>query len=147
MTKQKAVPVSSIKSLKGAAASFPLPLIIKRLDGSEVELVFTAKAMRKTEWAALRDAQTAPAAESAVAVEASAEPAEIKAPEPFSWSDMVKKDMSKVADLITKCAVGWSVTEEFNQESLIELEDMFGGTLGSFLQSYDSAIFLGRVGN
>ena len=142
MTKVKSVPVASIKSLAGEAATFPLTVKIKHLNGNETEFTLTAKAMRKSEWAALRDEQINIARSVAESVtDAASEPAK------FSWASAVGDDMRKFADLITKCATGWDFEEAFNQDSLIELEDMFGGTLANVLQSYDAAIFHGRLGN
>lgn len=140
-TKQKSVPVyiiSSLAAAKGEFTTFPLPVKFKRLDGTEAELTFTAKVMRKSEWAALRDAQ---------AIAPQVEVSEGDEPAKFSWTAAVETDMRKVADLVTQCATGWSVTDEFNLASLIDMEDMFGGTLGAFLSAYDAAIFHGRLGN
>lgn len=50
----------AVKLLLGSQAiSFPLPVTIKRLDGTEVYLTFTAKAQLKTEWAKVKDAHQA----------------------------------------------------------------------------------------
>ncbi|SFB74106.1 Phage tail assembly chaperone [Polaromonas sp. OV174] len=138
MAKEKSVPVTSLKTLAGTVPSFDLPVNIKRLDGTETAVTFNAKAMRKTEWADLRDAHMKPINESEKDGEQ---------PAKFSFSAVVGEDMRKGAELISKCASGWDLADEFNPENLIELEDSFGGTLGSFLSAYDAAIFHGRLGN
>ena len=56
MAKDKTVPVATIKSMAGNVPEFPMPVKIKHLNGTETTVEFMAKAMRKTEWAALRDA-------------------------------------------------------------------------------------------
>lgn len=138
MAKEKSVPVATIKSMAGETPTFALPLKIKRLDGTETEVEVTAKAMRKSEWAALRDAH--------MNVEKVAAP-EGDAPAQFSFAVAIADDMRKGAELIAKCGTGWDLADPFTADSLAELEDQFGGTLARFLGDYDAAIFHGRVGN
>lgn len=136
--KQKSVPVTSLKTLGGAAPTFPLPVPVKLKDGSEAVVCFTAKALRKTEWAALRDAHLGAGK---VAAEVDAEPV------PFSFVASVGEDMRKGAELISKCAEGWDLEDAFTVANLVDMEDRFGGALGNFLGAYDGAIFQGRLGN
>lgn len=42
--------------MAGNVHEFPMPVKIKHLNGAETTVEFMAKAMRKSEWAALRDA-------------------------------------------------------------------------------------------
>lgn len=136
--KQKTVQVTSLKALGGAVPTFPLPVTIQLKDGTEAIVHFTAKALRKTEWAALRDAHFGA---SKVVPEAGAEPV------PFSFVASVGEDMRKGAELVSKCAEGWDLEDAFTAANLIDMEDRFGGTLGNFLAVYDGAIFQGRLGN
>ena len=138
MAKEKTVPVTSIKSMAGTIPEFPLSVKIKHLNGTESAVEFMAKAMRKTEWAALRDSHMKP---EKIAAE------DGDAPAKFSFAAAVGEDMRKGADLISKCASGWDLSDPFTPDSLIELEDTFGGTLASFLAAYDAAIWHGRLGN
>lgn len=138
MAKEKSVPVTSLKTLVGAVPSFDLEVKIKRLDGTETAVTFKAKALRKTEWAGMRDAHLNIAKEAA---ETTDEPVK------FSFTNAVSEDMRKGAELVSKCASGWDLEDEFNAANLIELEDAFGGTLASFLSAYDAAVFHGRLGN
>lgn len=136
--KQKSIPVTSLKTLGGATPTFPLPVPVKLKNGSEAVVSFTAKALRKTEWAALRDAHSA-------AGQVTQElDAEFK---PFSFVASVGADMRKGAELVSQCAEGWDLEDAFTVASLVDLEDRFGGTLGNFLAAYDAAIFQGRLGN
>ncbi|UCV00298.1 phage tail assembly chaperone [Acidovorax radicis] len=137
MAKEKSVPVATIKSMADEIPTFPLPLKIKRLNGTETEVEVTAKAMRKSEWAALRDAH--------MTVE-KVEQEEGEAPR-FSFVKAVGDDMRKGAELIAKCGTGWDLADPFTADSLADMEDTFGGTLARFLSDYDAAIFHGRVGN
>lgn len=132
--KKTPVPVTSLKSLGGEVPTFPLPVAVKLKDGSEAVVHFTAKALRKTEWAALRDAHLAAAA-------AAAEPVS------FSFVSSVGEDMRKGAELVSKCAEGWDLSDAFSVAALVDMEDRYGGTLGNFLAAYDGAIFQGRLGN
>lgn len=137
MAKDKTVPVATIKSMAGNVPEFPMPVKIKHLNGTETTVEFMAKAMRKTEWAALRDAHlnyVKPTGDEDEAIK-------------FSYTKAVGEDMQKAADLISKCASGWDLADAFTPESLVELEDTFGGALGAVLTAYDAAIFHGRVGN
>lgn len=137
MAKEKSVPVATIKSMADEIPSFALPLKIKRLNGTETEVEVTAKAMRKSEWAALRDAH--------MNVE-KVEQEDGEAPR-FSFAKAVDDDMRKGAELIAKCGTGWDLADPFTADSLAEMENTFGGTLARFLSDYDAAIFHGRVGN
>lgn len=137
MAKEKTVPVATIKSMADEIPTFPLPLKIKRLNGTETQVEVTAKAMRKSEWAALRDAH--------MNIDQAGSP-DGEAPQ-FSYVRLVEDDIRKGAELIAKCGTGWDLADPFTADSLAELEDAFGGTLARFLGDYDAAIFQGRVGN
>lgn len=145
-SKQKSVPVTSLKSLGGAAPEFRLPVTIPTLGGEEITISFTARALRKTEWATLRDALAKPASaeESATETEAEAEPG--PAPK-FSFRSFVDGDMKKAADLLLKFATGWDLEDDFGAENLVEMEDRYGGSLSAVVTAYDAAIFHGRLGN
>lgn len=136
--KQKSVPVTSLKTLGGEVPTFPLPVPVKLKDSSEAIVCFTAKALRKTEWAALRDAHLGMGK---VASEVDAEPTQ------FSFVSSVGEDMRKGAELISKVAEGWDLEDAFTVANLVDMEDRFGGALGNFLAAYDGAIFQGRLGN
>ena len=139
--KQKSVQVTSLKSLGGASPTFPLPVSLKRKDGTEVSVLFTVKALLKTKWAALRDefsGENSAKAPSANETEPAAE---------FSFAGVVQGGMSKAADLVLMFATGWDLEEEFTHENLVEMEDQLGGSLGQTLDAYDAAIFHGRLGN
>lgn len=137
MAKEKSVPVATIKSMADEIPPFALPLKIKRLNGTETEVEVTAKAMRKSEWAALRDAHM-------TVEKVEQEDGEAQR---FSFVKAVGDDMRKVAELIAKCGTGWDLADPFTADSLADMEDTFGGTLARFLSDYDAAIFHGRVGN
>lgn len=137
--KPKSVPVASLKSLAGAAPEFLLPVKIKRLDGEDVTINFTAKALRKKEWAALRDSFAAP-------IEAQTPEEDAPAPK-FTYTAAVAGDMDKGAGLVLQFASGWDLEDAFNAAALVEMEDQFGGSIATVLQAYDLAIFHGRLGN
>ena len=138
MSKQKTVPVTSLKTLGSASPTFNLPVTIKRLGEAAVVINFTAKATRKTEWSALRDAHINPV---------KAEGQEDSEPVKFSFSAIVGEDMNKGAALVLQCADGWDLEDDFTTDNLKDMEDRFGGALASFLSAYDAAIFHGRLGN
>lgn len=51
----KTVAVTALKRLGSQAPTFDLPVTITQLDGAQVKLTIQCKALRKTEWAKLRD--------------------------------------------------------------------------------------------
>lgn len=116
-----------------------MPVTIKRLSGEEVTINFTALALRKTEWAAMRDGFTTQVKPDA---QSTAEPVPA-----FSFVDFVQTDILKSAGLVMQFAKGWDLEDEFSAESLADMEDRFGGSIGVTLQAYDAAIFHGRLGN
>lgn len=140
--KQKSVPVTSLKSLGNASPEFRLPVSIPSLDGSEITITLTVKALRKTEWAALRDELAAPAP-----VDEAGSDSEAESAPKFSFRSFVDGDMKKAAELLLRFAIGWDLEDDFNAESLVEMEDRFGGSLGAVVNAYHEAIFRGRLGN
>lgn len=139
--KQKTVPVASLKSMPDAPPEFPMPVSIRQLGGEPLTVTFTAKALRKTRWAAMRDEILGIVK---AAAEDGAEPAPV---EKFSYVNAVDGDMRKMADLVMKFASGWDLEDEFSAANLIDMEDRFGGALNAVAQAYDAAIFHGRLGN
>jgi hypothetical protein len=139
--KQKTVPVASLKSMPDTPPEFAMPVSIRQLGGDPLTITFTAKALRKTQWAAMRDETLGLT---------KAEPDEGAEPAPaekFSYLNAVGGDMRKMADLVLKLASGWDLEDEFSAANLIDMEDRFGGALGAVAQAYDAAIFHGRLGN
>lgn len=136
---QKPVPVTSLKTIGGKAPEFRLPVAIKQLGGEDVTIGFTVKALRKTEWAAMRDASIGESQER------SAGDPEVETK--FSFVNLVNGGMSDAADLVMKFAAGWDLDDPFTHQSLVEMEDQLGGSLALTLQAYDAAIFHGRLGN
>jgi len=137
MAKQKSVPVTSLKMMAGKLPTFPLSVTVKNLDGDEFDINLTAKAQRKSEWAAIRDAQRKNS-------EDADKPAE-KAD--FSFEDMVKDGMRQAAEIVAGAITGWNLEDDFNVDSLIVLEDQCGGSLAKILSKYDAALFTGQLGN
>lgn len=137
MAKQKTVPVTSLKMMAGKSPTFPPTVTVKNLDGDEFDVVFTAKAQKKSEWAAIRDAHR----KTADGVEQPAEKAE------FSFEDLVKDGMRQAAEIVAGAVTGWNLEDEFSVDSLIVLEDQCGGSLAKVLSKYDAALFTGQLGN
>lgn len=138
---QKTVQVTSLKSIVGGSPEFHLPVAIKKLNGEEVTIGFTAKALRKTEWAALRDESFKDAPAQDIGVDESEQIKKV------SFAGAVHGGMSKAADLVLKFAIGWDLEEQLTNLSLFEMEDQLGGSLVRTLEAYDAAIFHGRLGN
>lgn len=135
MAKQKTVPVTSLKLMAGKLPTFPLTVTVKNLDGDEFPIVFTAKAQKKSEWAAIRDAHR----KSVDGEEGSTADTTLK--------EIVTDGMRHVAEMVAGAMSGWNLEDEFNVDNLIELEDQCGGSLAKVLNKYDAALFTGQLGN
>lgn len=136
---EKTVALTSLKSLGGAIPEFTMPVKVPRVDGTLADLSFTVKGLRRTEWAAARDAY--------IETLRSKEEAKGEDQEKFSFVDFVTKNIEDAAALVTKAAVGWNLEDDFSTENLLAMEDMMPGSLAITLQSIDQALFHGRVGN
>lgn len=123
--------------MAGKSPTFPLSVTVKNLDGDEFDINLTAKAQRKSEWAAIRDAQRKTSED----VDKPAEKAD------FSFEDMVKDGMRQAAEIVAGAITGWNLEDDFNVDSLIVLEDQCGGSLAKILSKYDAALFTGQLGN
>ena len=134
--KEKSIPALSIKSLASQVPEFDLPATIVRQDGSKVEITLRARAMRKSEWIAMRD-------EHLQALRDTGKPDE----DEFSFARLVNERSSDAAALVCKGVAGWSLQEEFTAANLLAAEDVAPGAINAFLSAYDAALFHGRVGN
>ncbi|MDA8521978.1 phage tail assembly chaperone [Acidovorax sp. NCPPB 4044] len=171
-TKEKTVSVTNLKSLgEGQAPTFKLPIVLTKLDGKKVRLTFTCKALRKTEWAALRDERQRAVFESLKESQATSqgdrdpetgeEDAETpETAEAASYLDTaianiathgmeasIRDAMAKDAALVLQFATAWSLTDELSADNLADLEQKFGGSLAKVCADYDRAIVQGRLGN
>ena len=140
MTKEiKTVALTSLKSLGGMAPVFDLPVKIDRIDGTKAEIIFNVSGMKRTDWAALRDAQI----ESMVAAAEEAAVSEEK----FTLVDSVTRQVKNAIHIISQPATRWSLEKELNAENLEAMEDLIPGALQASLAAIDLALFQGRVGN
>lgn len=134
--------------LGSQAITFPLPVTVKKLDGSEATVTFTCKAMRKTEWAKTRDdyhANILRDVQQTVAERTNA------AEEPAAQNDnlhtMVSRGLRTDADLVLQFATAWDLSDDLTPVKLQDLEDEFGGTLRQAINGFEAAIYQGRLGN
>lgn len=135
-TDQKSIPAVSLKSLGDTAPEFAMPVEIKRRDGALVAIAFTVKGLRKSEWAAHRDAYL-----KSIRVEAKPEDSE------FSFAGLVSNGVNEAADLILKAATGWDLEDAMDVKNIVELEDILPSTISATLNKIDGALFQGRLGN
>ena len=134
---QKSVPVTSLKSLAGAAVEFDLPVSIPRRDGGVESIILRTKSLRKSEWAAMRD-------ESLKAQRDTNKP---KGGAEFSFAEFVASGSKEAAELVCKAGIGWDLDDDFTPENLMELEDLIPNSIGTTLNAIDLALFQGRLGN
>lgn len=95
--KTKTVPVTVIKRLGSQTAKFDLPVTISKLDGTTAQITLHCKALRKTEWAALKDAHQRASIEAVT--EMVAPPAPTPAPAPAVPAKRVRKGNAAKAGL------------------------------------------------
>jgi hypothetical protein len=137
--------------LGSQAIQFPLPITVKKLDGSEAVVTFTCKAMRKTAWAKARDQHQQAMLRNAADTVQVARPTEPDALADYVGAhgvhSVVARGLKTDADLVLQFACGWDLSDPLTADSLSLLEDEFGGTLGRLLAAYEAAIYQGRLGN
>lgn len=74
-TKKEPVPVFVIKRLGDQVPQFDLPVSIQKLDGTPAQITLRCNAMKKTEWAAIKDTRQREAVEATLGVHEAAAPA------------------------------------------------------------------------
>lgn len=116
--------------------TFIMPVTIKRLGVADAVVNFNVKALRKSEWSALRDANM-------VKVEDKEDGDHAK----FTFTSAIGEYVKKAASMVAQVATGWDLEDEFTIANLEDMEDRYGGSMDSFLGAYDAAIFHGRLGN
>lgn len=133
---QKTVALTSLKSLGGAVPEFNLTVKVSRPDGTFTEVTLKLKALRKSEWAKLRDEHIA----------AVREAGKVEGGE-FTYAQQIGVGAQEAAELVSKVATGWDLDDEFTPGNLVELEDILPGAIGAVLANIDAALFYGRAGN
>lgn len=156
-TKVKSIPAARLKSLGTQAPQFELPITVSKLDGTVAQLLLQCKAMRKTEWSKLRDQRHREAMEAVLKPEEAEaiqfrriedeEPQTLTAMLQQGYESIVLSGLRRDAETVLLFATGWDLEDAFTAESLMALEDEFGGSLIAILNAYDLAIYQGRLGN
>ena len=157
MSDSKTVPVTILQLRSSKAATFNLPVVITKLDGTKGNISVPCKALRKTEWASLRDdrqrealqAALQPAAVDDVAISDPADRAAavVDAVATRGHEATVRSGAKRDAETIMSFVSEEGAEQGYSTQSLVDLEDDFGGSLGAILQAYDLAIYQGRLGN
>lgn len=150
-TNQKTKPAVQLV-LGSQAIEFPLTVTVPKLDGTESVLTFTCRAMRKTQWAKVRDDHHAAVLQSIKdrAAAAATEPAKTAEAAPRiedGLQAMVSQGLKTDADLVLQFAVDWDLNDPLETVTLQDLEDEFGGTLNKVINGYEAAVYQGRLGN
>lgn len=158
-TTEKTLPVTILKRLGTKAPEFELPVTFPLLSGGEAKITLQCKALRKTEWAGLKDAAhrkhlerlfQPPAQQVASATEPTAEDAlkaALSAWDENGHAPSVRKSLADDVGLVMAFAIGWDLEDEFSADSVMQLGDDYGGSIKAILEAYDAAIFAGRLGN
>jgi hypothetical protein len=149
-----------LKTISGPMEPFTVPVVVKNLQGAEVEFVFTCMARSRTEWApikkevlavqmdeARRTAEEAKAA-AAKAGEAAKDDAAkwdgvLESCQKFEALDVasvVVSGIDKAVGFAQRIATGWDLEDEMNADTLRQFEDKFPGGLQLLIDKYDAAI-------
>lgn len=162
---QKTKPVVKV-SLNDPVPDFPLTVTLTLLSGEEAQMTLTCRHLRRTEWAAIRDARSLadiqaknkpkdpaaseqpPADGDPDAEEADKKPFDVAA---YFAENGVKKlvteQLASGAELVMSFATGWDLAEPFDAANLAALEDKHAGAMRQMVSAYDVAIHQGRLGN
>jgi hypothetical protein len=156
----KTKPVFKV-SLTDPVPDFPVTVTLSLLNGDQATLAVTCRHLRKTQWAAIRDAHTVadlqaknkpkdppaenPAAEADVADKAPFDVAAYFADNGVEKT--VKEQLASGAALVLSFATGWDLAEPLDADNLCALEDKHGGAMRQIVAAYDMAIHQGRLGN
>lgn len=153
MTKEvKSIPAKTLKLLGNKPAEFYMPVVLGVLGSDPVKFEMRVKALRKSEWATLRDdrqKQILQAAKPEDVKEDDGSPidAAIAMIDRRGFAAKVQEAAERDAKLIMQFAISWPGDEPLNEETLIALEDECGGALETIINVYDQALFFGRLGN
>lgn len=127
--------MSSKIKLGNPPKSFLAPVIIPVFEGSEqINIRYTYR--RKTEYAQLMDAFTK----------------EIQKPKKQTekantMHEVVMDTINGNVDFVLKIAEGWDLSDEFNPSSIAQLDDEYPGAIKAIIDTYEKALFEGRVKN
>ena len=141
--KKTSIPAISLKSLAGIAPTFDMPVKINVRGSDPITINMQCNALKKTEWAKLRDEVNDAMRERT--------DARIKAAEEdkgrLHISDVLQEGMQSDADVIMKFATGWDLADDLTAANLQALEDICGGATRAIVEAYEAAIYQNRLGN
>lgn len=150
MSTQKTKPAVQLV-LGSQAITFPLPITVKKLDGSEATVTFTCKALRKSQWAQVRDDHQKTIFQRLADRATEAQPTtlqeRIERVEAHGVHSSVAQSLQSDAGLILQFVTAWDLAEDLSADTLQLLEDEFGGTFAKLLEAFETAIYQGRLGN
>lgn len=114
-------------------STFEKEVVVTLIDQSQIKFKVTYKYRTRVEYAALRDEWFDKPNVLSTGVK--------------TVGDIVDFDNKEIADQVLSIAEGWSLTDPFSQEVLINIHDTYPNVLPEILEVYRSAIIEGRVKN
>jgi hypothetical protein len=138
-------------TLGGNPKHFTKPVEIILIDGSTDKLSVRFIYRTRSQFAEMADKRTAEI-EAAIKAEIEKEQAERAAnpdaaPARISTSENYRRHDEMLADQVLLIADGWELQDEFNKESLLQLEDKFPGSLQRIARVYAQAVAEVRAKN
>lgn len=141
--KKTSIPAISLKSLAGIAPTFDMPVKINVRGSDPVTITIKCNALKKTEWAQLRDNVNDALRSRTEARVKAADDDLIR----LRVADVVHEGMQTDADLVMEFATGWDLSDDLTAANLRLLEDTCGGAMRSIIEAYEAAIYQNRLGN
>lgn len=126
-----------LKIIKAPTGTFPVEITVRDLDGTEGTIAFQCIARSQTAWAKERDALQARHDAGQQAQDAD------KQPLARLFGDLIATD----AAIVPSIATGWDLDNEFNLQSLQEMEDQYPGAVNALVNEYSKQIHGARLGN
>jgi len=130
-----------------AHETFKKLITLPMLDGQkgtvEMEYIYRTRA----EFSVFMDSAIAQVkAHEAEAIKRQSEAADEAAPS-VTVAEVVKQSLDRNADHILHIAKGWDLDAEFNRDNVHQLCNEYPGAANAIMETYQSAIMSGRLGN
>lgn len=133
-----------LQSATDQAPTFPMDVVLTKLDGTKVLLELTCKAMGKKAWAAIRRQHMEDLTARAEKLRSSdVEGAAVSRPLDQVVAEAVASDASLVMQFVTD----WSLKVPLTAQAMEELEDSYGGAMNLIVSKYEGAVYHGQLGN
>lgn len=123
---------------------FKRTINVVTVDGKVLDLNITFQYRTKKEFAALADDGIRKAK---AEFETTSDENTVESVSETFWSELYERVGKNSAEHVLKIATGWDITDDFNEENLMRLENEFPGSLKAISESYAKAVSEERTKN